>query len=235
MYTIGNKVMTSACDEQGGLKLYSALQMLQDCSEMWIESEPRVKEFFAEEGMAQLLVFRQVDIERVPKYGEEVTVTSSVYGMKPMFGFRNTFIYDAAGNACYRTWSMGAFVDMVTGKLKNVSTEAIASMKIEEQKSMDYLDRRIAQPKDGWRELAPYTVCRADIDYNHHMNNANYVRLAFETLPEGFAYDRLRVEYRVPVKRGELIFPVVQEVDGRWLVRLMSGGQVASVVEFSKR
>ena len=45
--------------------------------------------------------------------------------MKPMFGFRNTFIYDAEGNPCYKTWSMGAFVDKVAGKLKRVDDATI--------------------------------------------------------------------------------------------------------------
>ena len=64
---------------------------------MWIDSEPGVKQYFTEQNMAQLLATRQVEIVRVPEYKEELTVTTSVYGMKPMFGFRNTFIYDAEG------------------------------------------------------------------------------------------------------------------------------------------
>ena len=40
MYSLNYKVTTSACDSEGRLKLYSALQMMQDCSEMWIDSEP---------------------------------------------------------------------------------------------------------------------------------------------------------------------------------------------------
>lgn len=40
MYTLNYKVTTSTCDNNGKLKLYSALQMMQDCSEMWIDSEP---------------------------------------------------------------------------------------------------------------------------------------------------------------------------------------------------
>ena len=89
---------------------------MQDCSEMWIDSEPEVKDYFLQQNMAQLLATRQVEIIRVPDYKEELTVTTSVYGMKPMFGFRNTFIYDAEGKPCYKTWSMGAFVDKVAGK-----------------------------------------------------------------------------------------------------------------------
>ena len=91
MYSLKYKVTTSTCDSEGKLKLYSALQMMQDCSEMWIDSEPEVKDYFLQQNMAQLLATRQVEIIRVPDYKEELTVTTSVYGMKPMFGFRNTF------------------------------------------------------------------------------------------------------------------------------------------------
>ena len=86
MYSLNYKVTTSTCDSEGRLKLYSALQMMQDCSEMWIDSEPGVKQYFAEQNMAQLLASRQVEVIRMPEYKEELTVTSTVYGMKPMFG-----------------------------------------------------------------------------------------------------------------------------------------------------
>ena len=33
MYSLKYKVTTSTCDSEGRLKLYSALQMMQDCSE----------------------------------------------------------------------------------------------------------------------------------------------------------------------------------------------------------
>ena len=62
MYGLKYKVTTSACDSEGRLKLYSALQMMQDCSEMWIDSEPGVKQYFTEQNMAQLLATRQVEI-----------------------------------------------------------------------------------------------------------------------------------------------------------------------------
>ena len=60
MYSLKFKVTTSTCDSEGKLKLYSALQMMQDCSEMWIDSEPGVKDYFLQQNMAQLLATRQV-------------------------------------------------------------------------------------------------------------------------------------------------------------------------------
>ena len=233
MYSLKYKVTTSTCDSEGRLKLCSALQMMQDCSEMWIDSEPGVKRYFAEQHMAQLLATRQVEIVRVPEYKEELTVTTSVYGMKPMFGFRNTFIYDAEGKPCYKTWSMGAFVDKSAGRLKRVDDATMASMSLEPQLEMDYKDRRIILPKEDGEVLEPVKVLRADIDYNKHVNNANYVRMAMELLPEGFDVKGLRVEYRVAAKLGDTLVPTLYHTGAALIVSLSIGDDVSAIVEFA--
>ena len=257
MYSLTYKVTTSTCDSEGKLKLYSALQMMQDCSEMWIDSEPGVKQYFTEQNMAQLLATRLVEIVRVPEYKEELTVTTSVYGMKPMFGFRNTFIYDAQGKPCYKTWSMGAFVDKAAGKLKRVDEATIQSMTLEPQLEMNYKDRRIILPKgrsseshpslledgrvateldkvkDGGEVLEPIKVLRADIDYNKHMNNANYVRMAMELLPEDFVVTGLRVEYRVAAKLGDCLTPTIYQIADGIIISLSIGSEVSAIIEFT--
>ena len=232
MYSLKYKVTTSTCDSEGRLKLYSALQMMQDCSEMWIDSEPGIKQYFTVQNMAQLLVSRQVEIIRVPSYKEELTVTTSVYGMKPMFGFRNTFIYDAEGKPCYRTWSMGAFVDKSDGKLKRIDEATLASMHLDPQLELNYQDRRIILPKEGGKTLEPIRVLRADIDYNKHMNNANYVRVAMELLPEDFEVRGLRVEHRVAAKLADQLIPTLYEQDGTYIVALSIGNEVSAIIEF---
>ena len=212
MYSLKYKVTTSVCDSEGRLKLYSALQMMQDCSEMWIDSEPGVRQFFTDQNMTQLLASRQVEIIRVPSYKEELTVTTSVYGMKPMFGFRNTFIYDAEGRPCYAT---------------------IASMTLEPKLEMNYGDRRIILPKDGGIAHDPIPVMRADIDYNRHVNNANYIRMAMELLPDDFEIDGLRVEYRVAAKLGDTLIPAVYHTaDDTFVISLSISTEVCAIIEF---
>lgn len=234
MYSLNFRVTTSACDSEGRLKLYSALQMMQDCSELWIDSEPGIKQYFAEQNMAQLLATRQVEIIRVPEYKEELTVTSSVYDMKPMFGFRNTFIYDADGKPCYKTWSMGAFVDKSSGKLKRVDAATIATMTLEPQLEMNYRERRIILPKDDGEQLDPIKVLRADIDYNKHMNNANYVRMAMELLPENFSVKGLRMEYRIAAKLGDILVPTIYQTAEGIIVSLSVGDEISAIIEFEE-
>lgn len=233
MYSIDNIVTTSTCDEKGRLKLFSAFQMMQDCSEMWIDSEPEVRDFFKESGMAQLLASRQVEIVRVPEYKERLRTTTTVFEVKPMFGFRNTFIYDADGKECYRTWSMGAFVDRASGRLQRIPQEVISSIAIEPKKEMTYADRRILPPKDAeFVGHAPIDVTLNDIDYNGHMNNANYVRIAMELIPDGFEYKNVRVEFKRPARYGEAITPrTLLSDDGTFYVELLIGNAVSTLLE----
>ena len=234
MFSLNCKVTTSTCDSEGRLKLYSALQMMQDCSEMWIDSEPAVRDSYNRQGISQLLASRQVEIIRVPRFKEQLTVTTSVFDVKPMFGFRNTFIYDADGKPCYKTWSMGAFVDKQTGKLKRVDESALTGCTIEQKLEMDYKDRRIILPKAEGETFAPIKVLRADIDYNRHMNNANYIRMAMELLPEDFELKGLRVEYRVAAKLGDVLIPTMYKTDSVIIVSLSVGDNVSAIIEFSK-
>jgi len=161
-------------------------------------------------------------------------VTTSVYGMKPMFGFRNTFIYDAEGKPCYRTWSMGAFVDKSNGKLKRIDDATIDTMVLEPQLEMDYRDRRIILPQDGGRVCGPIRVLKADIDYNQHVNNANYVRMAMELLPDDFEVKGLRVEYRVAARMGDVLVPTIYDTETGLVVALSIGDSVSAIIEFNE-
>ena len=70
-----------------------------------------------------------------------------------MFGFRNTFIYDAEGNPCYKTWSMGAFVDKAAGKLKRVDdATGIRFLSPMLAKGKYTLELRIATMKPNWTD-----------------------------------------------------------------------------------
>lgn len=236
MYTINTQVFPSCCNEQGELKLFSAFQMMQDCSELWLDSEPYMKKRYEEDGRAQLLASRQVEIIRVPRYGEKLTVSTGVWECQPLFGFRNTIIRDEKGEPCYVTWSQGAFVDRQTGRLRKLDQAILDSMIYDEKYEMEYKDRRIVLPKDAAPEtLATVPVTVNDIDYNHHVNNAHYIRIACEYLPEGFAYKSVRIEWKIPARMGDAItVKRLIEGDTVYFVLDNQSGNVSTIVEFSK-
>jgi len=232
MYELNYRVTLSNADEQERLKISSAMQLMQDCSEYWLKSEPTWLEYYEKHGMAQVLFFRQVDVVRRPKVGEALTTESSVFEVTPRFGYRNTVIYDADHKPCINSWSIGAFVNRFTGNLFPAPQEVCDSIKLEEKKPMNYLSRKILLPKVEPEVLGELPVWKDYIDYNHHVNAAQYIRLSEHCLPDDFEINGLRVEYKHPARPGDVLTPYRYQADGKCIVVLKVGDEVCTIVEF---
>ena len=52
-----------------------------------------------------------------------------------------------------------------------------------------------------------YTVLRRDLDTNHHMNNLNYLDLAYEAIPDNISSDFSDIEimYKSEAKLGDVL------------------------------
>ena len=235
MFSISELVTTSKTNEKGILKTTAIMNMMQDCSQMWMQSEPQLEKYFIQNNISQLLVSRQINILRRPQYGEKLTTTTSVFDFRSFFGYRNTVIYDEQNKACLISWSMGAFVDMSTNRMTKIPDRIFDTMTLDDKIDMQYLNRKIIIPDCKVSKMQPVHVLINDIDMNHHMNNAQYVRVATEYVPADFSYDRLRIEYKKPAKEGELIYPCLKKVENTLYVLLLDDkNQPFAVVEFSK-
>ena len=90
-------------------------------------------------------------------------------------------------------------------------------------------------PKGEFLSTEPLPVMRDDIDYNLHMNNAQYIRMACEYLPEDFDIKRVRVEYKKPAKLSELIYPQILQKEDKIFVQMNSLEACYAVIEFTGR
>ena len=229
-------VRLSRTGENGELKLFSAVQMMQDCSDIWIDSEPAFKQYLQETNMAVFVASRQVNVIRTPLINEKLTITTSVFEYVGSYGYRNTIIYDEQGLPCYACWCIGAFVSLETGRMLIVPAEIAEKTVVDPKYDMDYLERKIPIPENGYREYARIQVKRDDIDRNKHMNNAHYIRIANEFLPSDFNVKTFRIEYKTPAKLGDLLYPkVAKSDDGKMYVILSNEKQKTNaVIEFVK-
>lgn len=232
MYKIQETCTPTRVDENKRLKLFVALQMMHDCDDLWIDSEPYAKQVFETEHRAQLLAARQVDILRVPVLREKLTVSTSIYECKPFFGFRNDIIRDEQGEPCYVSYSQGAFIDLSTGRLKPLPQEMLDALTYDEKYPMEYTDRKVILPKVEPTVCTQVKVMRDDIDYNHHMNNCCYIRIATELLPADYEPKRLRIEYKVAARLGETLTPLLYVVEGKYFVELRCERGVCAIISF---
>lgn len=226
-------VSSSNTDKHGNMKLFSALQWMQDCSVIDFMEDTDFFEWLQANHVTPLVNFRQIEVVRVPVLREKLTCSTHVYDLQGAIGYRNTAIYDAQGNACYKSWSIAAFVNLETGRLGRIPREVQNALQFAPRLDMTYGSRKIELPSAPLTPLAPFRVLRDDIDYNNHVNNAQYIRIALECLPEDFQVSGLRVEYKKPVLPGSSIIPAITYGPNTAYVVLMVEESVCCVVEFT--
>ncbi|GHV74969.1 hypothetical protein AGMMS49940_22710 [Spirochaetia bacterium] len=215
MYQIKTQVFLSNSDMNGQLRFDAAMDMMQDCSVLWTESEGAFKKYLIDNNLIMILVNRQADVLRMPLYKERLTVETSIYECKGAFGMRNTVIYDDTHKPCLVSWATGAFVNSDTARPFRLPPEINDSVVLDPKIDMDYAGRRIDIPEASdilsvGEKLPSVSVTALEIDMNRHMNNGHYVKAAMRFLPDNFTISRFRIEYKKPAAKGDVLYPVIK-------------------------
>lgn len=235
MYTHQTRVSASQIGKDGYQTLTSLINTMQDCSQFGLDEEQMMADYFKQHNLTLMLASRQVDIKRYPIYGEVIETSTGIYDCKPAMGLRNTHIKDSDGNTIAQSWSVGAIVSLETGKLARIPKEVLSSLTIDPKLEMEYLGRRIDVPEGEPCRKEAMPTQPSDIDFNQHVNNVQFIRMATEHLPDGFKPSRMRVEYKHQAKLGDTIHPLVYGEDGqRHCIELISDeSRRFAVLEFS--
>lgn len=234
MYTYDTRVTASATGDDGLQTAFSTVTMMQDCSMLWMESEPDLVAYLERNNTAMMVASRQVDFLRRPRYGEKLQVRTSIYKLHGRMGYRNTVIVDEQGEYTAVCWAIGVFVTYDTGRMIPIPPEIEQTITFDPKIDMEYLRRKIVLPKVDPVACTPVTVQRSDLDFNHHMNNAQYVRIAYDMLPDDFAIRRLRIMHEGQARAGQVIHPQLLVEEGRRVYSLNADdGSPYAIIEWS--
>jgi len=103
---------------------------------------------------------------------------------------------------------------------------------LEPQLPMDCSTRKIEVPEE-YEEKEPFVVPPYFIDTNHHMNNSRYVQVALAYLPEDFAFEEIRVEYKKEAVVKDIMIPRVSRMQDKTIVTLCGeNGRAYAVIAF---
>ena len=233
MYSFESRIRYSELAENGRLSLDGIVNYLQDCT--CFESEKLGVGMETTYGRGRMwgLNFWQIVVDRYPKLGEQIRITTQACGSEKMFGYRNFMIHDEAGDMVVKAYSIWSLLDMKKGRPCMVQPEDIELYGIEEPLPMEKVSRKIAVPKEGGQQQKGFQVQEYHLDTNHHVNNGQYVRMATAYLPDNFPVREMRAEYRRQAKLGDMIQPMRYEMEDGYLVVLQDPeGQVHCVVRF---
>lgn len=233
MYTFETKVRYSEVDDKLSLTLPALAKYFQDTCIFDSESGSVDMEYLTGRNLAWVLNSWQIVIERLPRLNETIKVYTVPYEFKGFIGYRNFWMEDETGNCIVKADSIWSLIDFVQMRPVRPDGEILAGYPLGEKLDMDYAPRRITVEGEA-EEGQEHTVYRAQIDSNHHLNNSEYINLAYAYLPEGCQVKQIRAEYKKSAYLGEVISPVVFSQQGKVQVQLNdSSANPYAVVEFT--
>lgn len=219
MYSFSGRIRYSEVDETGTLSIVSLLNYFQDCSLFQTQSFGYGPAHVEEVGLRWMVSTWQIEIDRLPKFCDAVTVSTWLGEFKGLFASREFTMADEAGGLIVRANSQWFMFDDSVGKpIRPPQSEtAPYADDIANDKPLDivHMSRKIAVPEGGI-DAEAIVVTPAHIDTNHHVNNAQYVDIALGALPRGIEIRKLDVQYIAAAHLGDVVYPRVHELpDGR--------------------
>ena len=235
MYRLKSKVRYSEAIAGSKLSYHALFNYLQDTSTLHSEELGETGADLLKEDMAWILSFWQVCIDKRPMLSDDITVSTWPYSTRGLFGLRNFQVEDANAEQIIKANSIWVLIQASTGRPIRIPDSVSAHYPDEPKLDMDYCDRKIIVPEE-YEEQESIVVPQYFIDTNNHVNNAKYIMLAEQYLPEDFDAKEIRVEYKLAAVLGDLIVPRVTVRDNEVIVALVtSGGQSYATIQFIGR
>lgn len=234
-YRMKHRIRYSEIGADHLVSISQIVRYFQDCSTFQSEDIGYGLRITEAKNRAWLLLSWQIIVDRYPAFGEKITIGTWAYDWKKFYGYRNFDMKDEAGNRIAYANSIWIYTDtqtMLPVKLESKELEAYGT---EPRIDMDYAPRKIRLPKE-YEEKNPFPIIKAHIDTNHHVNNAQYIELAGEFLPNDYHIHQVRAEYKHAAVLHDMIYPRASVQADRHVVQLCNETGVPYViVEFKEK
>jgi len=235
MYEYNTRIGFSQCDVDVTLTITSLIDLFQDCSTFQSEDLGVGFEYLKKDNLVWVINYWELEINRLPKLCDTVTVGTAPFEFKGFLGYRNFWMKDSQGEYLVKANSVWSLINITDAIPVKASDDIRGAYQLEEKLEMTYSSRKVAVPTgEEWEvtEREPIHIQMHHLDSNHHVNNGQYVKLAVSAMGEDIAVKRLRVDYRKQAVLGDIIYPVVYKKDNIWVAALNDAeGKAYSVTE----
>jgi acyl-ACP thioesterase len=208
MITKERFVDSDICNRWSVLRTSSMLMLFQKISGEHSNAMGYTKEFLFDRGLLWVLVRENIEVTRLPHYGDTVTVRTWVG--KPRLGLFPRFydIVSSEGETLVKAASTWAVMNAKTRSFARLEEHG---MEFEAHLHGDEIDARVKMPRDafgdekGGFDEEDFHVPFSYLDVNGHMNNTRYFDLADDLLPspaDGKELAALSIELAQEIRPG---------------------------------
>lgn len=232
MYQFSSRIRFSETDQNSLLSPCALLDYFQDCVTFHSQDIGLSHAQLWEKGRFWVLNSWNVILHRRPALCEEVIIRTNPYDFKGCFGKRNFSMETLQGETLAVADSLWTMLSTESGAPVACEEEDIRRYGPGEPFEMEYAHRKVKIAGELLESFEPVKVEAHMIDYNGHVNNGQYVRLALRYLPELPQLRQLRVEYRKAALPGDSIHLQLHRDGERYVLNMTdSEGKMYAAVE----
>ena len=200
-------VSNNDVDASFKLKIPAIFRYFQDVALLATEDAKVDSMSLSKKNIDWVITRMSVQIKRLPKCDEEITVCTYPGKDMAMLYPRYFAILDIKGNVIIRSTSIWALIDNNTRKVI-VDKEVISKLPEETHESQLPFPEKISLPMNQ-RFLERRVIHYSDLDFNTHMNNVRYIELLMDTHDSKFHKEHqvksISLNYLKEIKEKEAV------------------------------
>jgi len=185
---------------------------------------------------AWMLLDWKMKVIKRPKYNDDIKVETWSRKVERLYAYRDFQIKDKDGNIIAIGTSRWIFVD--TDRRRPVRLTADIADLYESEIGKNVFPEEIEDIKyDDYLFKKDYYIQRRDIDINGHMNNLNYLDMAYEILPDDIyknkVFDNIRIIYKKEILYGDKVECYYEEQSNKYIITAKKQDKINAIIELS--
>jgi acyl-ACP thioesterase len=186
---------------------------------------------------AWILSRMHIQFVDIPKWRDEVTLTTWHKGLDRLFYLRDFILTDAEGNPKVKATTSWLVLNLETRRLVR-DPELMEDGTVNHEDVIETPADKVQMPKDVEPVLAlEHVVAYSDVDMNAHANNAMYMQWAMDAVEYGLASSRsvkeLTINFNHETKAGDKVMIYRAEVEKEDGIHVYVEGKVEDVSSFT--
>ncbi len=153
-------------------------------------------------GFSWMLLYWKVKVIKRPRWNTEITIKTWAREFLKVSSWRDFEGYDSEGNLILIGTTEWVLIDAKNHSIAKIPDELKESYKVVSKKVFEEEITGKLKQEESMEKIYEYTAARRDIDANHHVNNVNYLELAYNVFPDdmNIDFDNLEIYYKKQIK-----------------------------------
>lgn len=211
----------------GKMSNYGMLSVLEEIASLHSETVGYGVNDIQTKKKVWLLMDWKLQVLERPNYGDKIKVKTWARpnAKRPFSTYRDFEVFEGEKRIAIAT-SKWILFDLETNKISKITDDIIELYKPENEKVFEENEIEKLKEVEILNKYINYEVKRADIDVNKHMHNLNYLKLAYEALPENVYYseekNKVRIMYKHQILLGDKVKCYYNNIENKDIITVKS-------------